>query len=89
MRTKISLIQTTLSIAGLTLSGIANAQKPPATQEQALSPEQSVKQFTLPEGFVISHEKDWGTLDPATAKAIAEERSKRHPDFKQPSRKKK
>ncbi|MEN8854548.1 MAG: arylsulfatase, partial [Akkermansiaceae bacterium] len=43
----------------------------------------------FPEVPVISHEKDWGTLDPATAKAMAKERSQRHPDLKQPRRKKK
>ncbi|MDB4282270.1 sulfatase [Akkermansiaceae bacterium] len=43
----------------------------------------------FPEVPVISHEKDWGTLDPATAKAIAKERSQRHPDLKQARRKKK
>ena len=36
---------------------------------------------------VISHEKDWGTLDSATTKAITEERAKRHPNQKPPNRK--
>jgi arylsulfatase A-like enzyme len=31
---------------------------------------------------IISHEKDWGTVDPAIAKAIAKERLKRHPNAK-------
>jgi hypothetical protein len=34
-------------------------------------------------GPVISHEKDWGTVDPATAEAIARERQERHPNRKQ------
>jgi len=29
---------------------------------------------------VISHEKDWGKVDPVKAKAIASERFKRHPN---------
>ena len=34
----------------------------------------------FPDGPVISHEKDWGTVDSATVKAIAKERQKRHPN---------
>lgn len=37
----------------------------------------------FPDGPVISHEKDWGTVNPATAQAIATERRKRHPARKQ------
>jgi len=33
----------------------------------------------FPDGPVISHEKDWGTVSADTAKAIATERQKRHP----------
>ncbi|TWT87077.1 sulfatase family protein [Neorhodopirellula pilleata] len=33
----------------------------------------------FPDAPVISHEKDWGTLDPAVVEAIARERQKRHP----------
>lgn len=46
----------------------------------------------FPDVPVISHEKDWDTLNPATAEAIAQERQKRHPNQsgrkKQPRRKK-
>ena len=38
----------------------------------------------FPDVPVISHEKDWGALDLATAKAIAAERLKRHPNYKKP-----
>ena len=38
----------------------------------------------FPDVPVVSHEKDWGTVDPATAQAIAAERLKRHPN--QPQR---
>lgn len=34
----------------------------------------------FPDVPVISHAKDWGILDPATAAAIAHERKKRHPN---------
>jgi arylsulfatase A-like enzyme len=34
----------------------------------------------FPDGPVISHEKDWSTVDPATVEAIAQERQKRHPN---------
>ncbi|WP_231615960.1 sulfatase family protein [Novipirellula artificiosorum] len=34
----------------------------------------------FPDGPVISHEKDWDTVDSITIKAIARERQKRHPD---------
>ncbi len=34
----------------------------------------------FPDVPVISHEKDWGKVDPATSKAIARERQKRHPN---------
>jgi hypothetical protein len=34
----------------------------------------------FPDGPVISHEKDWSTVDPATVEAIARERQKRHPN---------
>ena len=37
---------------------------------------------------VISHEKDWGTIDAAAAEAIAKERQKRHPAGEQQKRKK-
>jgi len=37
-----------------------------------------------PDVPVVSHEKDWGTVDPDTAKAIAAERLERHPN--QPQR---
>ena len=33
----------------------------------------------FPDVPVISHEKDWGTVDPATVEAIARERQKRYP----------
>jgi len=42
----------------------------------------------FPDATVISHEKDWGTVDPDTAKAIAAERAARHPNRKAPKRKK-
>lgn len=35
----------------------------------------------FPDVPVVSHEKDWGSIPPATAKAIATERTKRHPDW--------
>ena len=35
----------------------------------------------FPDVPVISHEKDWGTLDPDVAEAIAQERRRRHPDL--------
>ena len=34
----------------------------------------------FPDGPVISHEKDWGTVDPEAVEAIARERQKRHPN---------
>ena len=34
----------------------------------------------FPDGPVISHEKDWDTVEPATVEAIARERQKRHPN---------
>ena len=34
----------------------------------------------FPDVPVISHEKDWGTVDPAAVEAIARERQKRHPN---------
>ncbi len=34
----------------------------------------------FPDVPVISHQKDWGTLEPATVEAIAQERQKRHPN---------
>lgn len=34
----------------------------------------------FPDGPVISHEKDWGSVDPAMVEVIAEERQKRHPN---------
>lgn len=34
----------------------------------------------FPDTPVISHEKDWGTLDPATAESISKERLKRYPN---------
>jgi arylsulfatase A-like enzyme len=43
----------------------------------------------FPDGPVISHEKDWNTVDPATAKAIAAERLKRHPNRQQRNRRRK
>jgi arylsulfatase A-like enzyme len=43
----------------------------------------------FPGGPVISHEKDWNTVDPATAKAIAAERLKRHPNQQQRNRRRK
>ena len=44
----------------------------------------------FPDGPVISHEKDWGTVAPDTVEAIAKERQKRHPNQTQPkSRRKK
>lgn len=44
----------------------------------------------FPDVPVISHEKDWGTIDLTTAKAIAAERLKRHPNHQKPmSRRKK
>jgi arylsulfatase A-like enzyme len=43
----------------------------------------------FPDGPVISHEKDWCTVDPATAKAIAAERLKRHPNQQQRDRRRK
>ena len=38
---------------------------------------------------VVSHEKDWGTVDPTTARAIAAERLKRHPNQPQRNRRRK
>lgn len=43
----------------------------------------------FPDGPVISHEKDWGTVDAITAEAIARERQKRHPNQKQPKTRRK
>ena len=45
----------------------------------------------FPDVPVISHEKDWGTIPPASDKAIAKERTKRHPksNQKKPRRRKK
>jgi arylsulfatase A-like enzyme len=34
----------------------------------------------LPDVPVISHEKDWGSVDPSTVEALARERQKRHPN---------
>ena len=39
----------------------------------------------FPDVPVVSHEKDWGMIDSTTAKAIAAERVKRHPN--QPQKK--
>jgi hypothetical protein len=36
----------------------------------------------FPDGPVISHEKDWGTVNPAVANAIVAERKRRHPEWK-------
>ena len=43
----------------------------------------------FPDGPVISHEKDWGTVDADTAEAIARERQQRHPNQKQPKTRRK
>lgn len=43
----------------------------------------------FPDAPVVSHEKDWGTVDAEVAKAIAVERQKRHPDFSKPKRRQK
>jgi arylsulfatase A len=44
----------------------------------------------FPDGPIVSHEKDWGTVASATVEAIARERQKRHPNQKPPkSRRKK
>jgi arylsulfatase A-like enzyme len=43
----------------------------------------------FPDVPVVSHEKDWGTVDPATAQAIAAERLKRHPNQPQRIRRRK
>ena len=43
----------------------------------------------FPDGPVISHEKDWGTVDPATVKAIEEERQTRHPLWRKTNRRSK
>ena len=40
----------------------------------------------FPDVPVISHEKDWSTVDPAAARAIASERLKRHPNQPQGNR---
>jgi arylsulfatase A-like enzyme len=36
----------------------------------------------IPGAPIVSHEKDWGTVDPAIADAITKERQKRHPNAK-------
>ena len=41
------------------------------------------------DGPVISHEKDWGTVDAKTTEAIARERQKRHPKQKPPTTRRK
>jgi hypothetical protein len=38
---------------------------------------------------VISHEKDWGMVDPVTAAAITKERQKRYPGFNAGKKRKK
>jgi len=44
----------------------------------------------FPDGPIVCHEKDWGTVASATVEAIARERQKRHPNQKPPkSRRKK
>ena len=43
----------------------------------------------FPDGPVISHEKDWRTVAADTAAAIAAERQKRHPNPKQPKKRRK
>lgn len=40
----------------------------------------------FPDVPVISHEKDWGKVAPATSEAIARERQKRHPNRDEPKR---
>lgn len=37
----------------------------------------------IPNGPVISHEKDWGTVDPEVAESIRDKRQSRHPNQKQ------
>ena len=46
--------------------------------------------YLVPGSPIIGHEKDWGTVGPAMAKNIADERQRRHPIRKQtrPRRKK-
>ena len=41
--------------------------------------EQRATGSVIADAPIIGNEKDWGTVDPATAKAITEERQKRHP----------
>ena len=40
----------------------------------------------FPDVPVISHEKDWGTMKPESARAIADERAKRYPNLQTPKR---
>jgi arylsulfatase A-like enzyme len=61
------------------LMNLAEAARKDLGEFMQRGAEQRPTGSVFPDGPVISHEKDWDTVNPATAKAIATERQRRHP----------